>query len=198
MLSQRGVEATRNSKSDSFVCDLGKWLELMDSYEAGGFMYHATMPTDALTVARDAMLQTKEMGWKETADAARELGARVRSLMCEHKGLVSVAAEGFEAPGVVVVHTDDAAVGGKFIAAGTQIAAGVPFMIDEPKDTKTFRIGLFGLDKLKNPPATAQRLKWALDQVLARPVPARRPFKCDAHAVPTICIMHADLNLVRI
>jgi len=162
MLSARGVEATRASTSSSFCCDLRKWLELMDSYEAGGFMYHCTMPTDALIKVRDAMLQTKEFGWAASNDAAWELGKEVRNDMTA-KGLVSVAAPGFQAPGVVVVHTDDAAIGGKFAAAGTQIAGGVPFMIDEPKETKTFRIGLFGLDKLKDPRKTADNLKLALD-----------------------------------
>lgn len=166
MLSKRGAEATRASKSTSFVVDLGKWLELMDSYEAGGFMYHATMPTDALATFRDVMLETREFGFANARDAAWELGTRVRTLMCEENGLVSVAAPGFQSPGVVVVHTDDKGVVGKFTAAGTQIAAGVPFMIDEPEGTTTFRIGLFGLDKLKEPSTTAANLKRAMDVAL--------------------------------
>jgi len=163
MLSERGADVVRASKSSSFVCDLRKWLELMDSYEAGGFMYHATMPTDALVTFRDVMLETKHFGFDQAAANAWELGGMVRAMMCDEKGLVSVAAPGFEAPGVVVVHTSDAAVAGKFIKAGTQIAAGVPFMIGEPSDTKTFRIGLFGLDKLKDPSKTARLLRTALD-----------------------------------
>jgi alanine-glyoxylate transaminase/serine-glyoxylate transaminase/serine-pyruvate transaminase len=165
MLSERGTEVTRATKSNSFTLDLRKWLELMDSYEAGGFMYHATMPTDALTKFRDVMLETKEYGFDKVRDQAWELGKLVREMMAE-KGLVSVAAEGYEAPGVVVVHHGDAAVAGKFVAAGTQIAAGVPFMIGEPEDTKTFRIGLFGLDKLKDPAKTASLLKPALDSAV--------------------------------
>lgn len=208
MLSERGADVARASRGSSFVCDLRKWLELMDSYEAGGFMYHATMPTDALVTFRDVMLETKTFGfdqardnaWKVGADAhtlhacttprpathasfsrdvcefgfavraCLQLGNMVRSMMCEEKGLISVAAPGFEAPGVVVVHTSDASVAGKFIKAGTQIAAGVPFMIGEPSDTKTFRIGLFGLDKLINPTKTATILRGALDQAVPEEV----------------------------
>jgi len=166
MLSKRGAEATRSSTSTSFVVDLRKWLEMMDSYEAGGFMYHATMPTDALATFRDVMLETKEFGFDNAKASAVALGGQVRKLMCEDKGLKSVAAPGFESPGVVVVHTDDAGVVGKFISAGTQIAAGVPFMIGEPEGTKTFRIGLFGLDKLKDPTVTTSNLKRAMDVVL--------------------------------
>merc|ERR1711988_1419552 len=129
MLSERGADVARASRGSSFVCDLRKWLELMDSYEAGGFMYHATMPTDALVTFRDVMLETKAYGFREAMDSAWELGGLVRMMMCEEKGLVSVAAPGYEAPGVVVVHTDDSQIATKFAAAGTQIAAGVPFMI---------------------------------------------------------------------
>jgi len=163
MLGKRGVEATRASKGTSFVVDLRKWLELMDAYEAGGFMYHATMPTDALAQFRDVMLETKDFGFQKAHDAAWELGGRVREYMCEEKGLVSVAAPGFQSPGVVVVHTEDSGVVGKFIAAGTQIAAGVPFMIGEPEGTTTFRIGLFGLDKLRDPAVTTDNLKKAME-----------------------------------
>jgi aspartate aminotransferase-like enzyme len=170
MLSERGADVTRATKGSSFVCDLRKWLELMDSYEAGGFMYHATMPTDALVTFRDVMLETKEFGFQTAMDHAWELGGMVRKMMCDEKGLVSVAAPGFQAPGVVVVHTQDGSVAGKFIQAGTQIAAGVPFMIDEPSDTKTFRIGLFGLDKIKNPEKTAGILSDALDKAVPEEV----------------------------
>lgn len=169
MLSERGTEATRNTQSTSYVCNLRKWLELMDAYEAGGFMYHATMPTDALLIARDLMAATKEYGYEQIEAQAWELGRQVRKYMCEEKGLVSVAAPGFEAPGVVVVHSDDAAVAGKFASAGTQIAAGVPFMIGEPEGTKTFRIGLFGLDKLKDPATTLSHLRRAMDVAVPTP-----------------------------
>jgi aspartate aminotransferase-like enzyme len=163
MLSELGADVARASRGSSFVCDLRKWLELMDSYEAGGFMYHATMPTDALVTFRDVMLETKDFGFQRACDHAWELGTIVRNMMCEEKGLVSTAAPGFQAPGVVVVHTSDATVAGKFVKAGTQIAAGVPFMIGEPSDTKTFRIGLFGLDKLKDPAKTGRTLRGSLD-----------------------------------
>jgi len=112
------------------------------------------------------MLETKQFGFANAAANAWELGGLVRSMMCDEKGLVSVSAPGFQAPGVVVVHHEDPAVAGKFIKAGTQIAAGVPFMIGEPANTKTFRIGLFGLDKLRNPQHTAGVLRGALDAVV--------------------------------
>jgi aspartate aminotransferase-like enzyme len=166
MLSERAADVTRASRGSSFVCDLRKWLELMESYEAGGFMYHATMPTDALVIFRDVMLETQQFGFQAARDNAWDLGRKVRQMMCEEKQLISTAAPGFEAPGVVVVHTSDAAVAGKFIKAGTQIAAGVPFMIGEPSDTKTFRIGLFGLDKLKDTTKTAYTLRTSLDQAV--------------------------------
>jgi aspartate aminotransferase-like enzyme len=170
MLSDRGADITRSSRGSSFVCDLRKWLELMDTYEQGGFMYHATMPTDALVTFRDVMLETKEFGFKNAEKNAWDLGQRVRKMMCEDKGLVSVSAEGYQAPGVVVVHTQDPTVAGKFVQAGTQIAAGVPFMIGEPADTKTFRIGLFGLDKIADPEKTAGFLQGSLDQAVPQEV----------------------------
>jgi aspartate aminotransferase-like enzyme len=166
MLSDYGLQRTREFRGSSFVCCLKKWLELMESYEAGGFMYHATMPTDALVKFREAMLETKAMGFEKASASAWELGNRVHKMMCDEMGLVRVAAPGFEAPGVVVVHHGDAGIAGKFVSTGTQIAAGVPFMIDEPEETKTFRIGLFGLDKLKDPERTAGALASALDAAM--------------------------------
>lgn len=172
LLSKRGGEHTRNTKSTSLCCNLGKWLEVMDSYEAGGFSYHTTMPTDALLVARDAMALTKEFGYARAYESAFALGKGVRELMSTQKGLRSVAAPGFQSPGVVVVHHDDPGVAGKFISAGTQVAAGVPFKLGEHPDTKTFRIGLFGLDKLKDPATTVANLKKALDVAVPEPVAA--------------------------
>jgi len=163
MLSERGTDAVRATRSSSFVCDLRKWLEVMETYENGGFMYHATMPTDALVQFRDVMLETRGFGFKKATENAWVLGDIVHKMLCEEKGLVRVAAPGFQAPGVVVVHTNDAGIAGKFAGAGTQIAAGVPFMIGEPEGTKTFRIGLFGLDKLIDPQRTALQFKGALD-----------------------------------
>merc|ERR1719152_937286 len=118
------------------------------------------------------MKETYEVGLDHVEAQAWELGRQVRQYMCEEKGLISVAAPGFEAPGVVVVHSDDAAVAGKFAAAGTQIAAGVPFMLGEPEGTKTFRIGLFGLDKLKDPTTTLGHLRKAMDVAVPTAVEA--------------------------
>jgi len=56
--------------------------------------------------------------------------------------------------------------GSKFKALGYQIAAGVPLQVGEGAEFRTFRLGLFGLDKLKDVDATVARLKTALDQVL--------------------------------
>jgi len=163
MLSERGVEATRATPGTSLACNLGKWLSVMDSYKSGGFAYHTTMPTDALVVARDAMMVTRDFGFDRAKQAAFELGGLVRGVLQGDRGLVSVAAPGFESPGVVVVHTDDTAVLSKFLSAGTQIAAGVPFKLGESEDTKTFRIGLFGIDKLADPTATVKHFERALD-----------------------------------
>lgn len=170
MLSEKGTEVARQTQSTSYSCDLRKWLEVMDAYEAGGHMYHATMPTDALVAAYSAMRETQAVGWQKAQGQAWELGRQTRQ-MFKDKGLVSVAAEGFEAPGVVVVHHDDAGVAGKFAAAGTQIAAGVPFMIGEPAGTVTFRIGLFGLEKLADPAKTVANLKKAVDVAIQGDVP---------------------------
>jgi aspartate aminotransferase-like enzyme len=172
MMNERAADVARATRSSSFVCDLRKWLELMESYEAGGFMYHATMPTDALVTFRDVMMETRDFGFDNANDAAWDLGRKVHSMMCEEKGLTRVAAPGYQAAGVIVVHTEDAQVAGKFIQAGTQIAAGVPFMIGEPADTKTFRIGLFGLDKLKDTDKTVKTLRDSLEKAVPDDVTA--------------------------
>ena len=52
--------------------------------------------------------------------------------------------------------------GKKFAASGVQIAAGVPLQCDEPADFMTFRIGLFGLDKLHDVERSVSRLEEAL------------------------------------
>jgi aspartate aminotransferase-like enzyme len=139
----------------------------MEAYEGGGHAYHATLPTDALKVFRDAMNETREFGFDKAKAAQWELGRAVRALMAGH-GAQSVAAEGFGAPGVVVSYTDDAEVqnGRKFAAEGMQIAAGVPLQCDEPADFRTFRLGLFGLDKLYDVPATVERLRGVVAKVL--------------------------------
>jgi aspartate aminotransferase-like enzyme len=153
--------------SNSFAVDLKKWRAMMAAYEGGGHAYHATMPTDALVGFRDAMLETKAMGFDAAKAAQWELGRQVRALLAG-RGVVSVAAEGFGAPGVVVSFTEypDIQTGAKFRAAGYQIAAGVPLQVGEGAEYRSFRLGLFGLDKLKDVPATVARLTAGLDAAM--------------------------------
>jgi aspartate aminotransferase-like enzyme len=167
MLSALASEKIDLTTSTSFACDLRKWLQIMEAYENGGFAYHATMPTDGLATLRDVMKETEAYGFDKVRVAQLELGKRVRSLLAD-KGFKSVAAEGFEAPSVVVSYTDDDGIrsGKKFAHAGLQIAPGVPLQCDEPEDFKTFRIGLFGLDKLQDVESAVARLAKALDRIL--------------------------------
>jgi len=167
MLSERAEARLAETESDSFALDLKKWRQIMQAYENGGHAYHATMPTDALRAFRDTMVETRDYGFDKLCAAQWELGNAVRAML-KDKGIVSVAAEGFGAPGVVVSYTDDPEVqtGKKFAALGMQIAAGVPLQCDEPEDFRTFRLGLFGLDKLYDVPATVARLRAVVDQVL--------------------------------
>jgi len=139
----------------------------MEAYLGGGHAYHATMPTDALRTFHDAMMETKAVGFENLRKAQWEQGNAVRAMLAQ-RGVQSVAADGFAAPGVVVCYTEDPAVqnGSKFVAHGVQIAGGVPLMVDEGPDYKSFRIGLFGLDKLKDVPASLARLTEAFDEVL--------------------------------
>ncbi len=164
-LAQARVEATQSS---SFACDLKKWLQIMQAYEQGGHAYHATMPTDALARFRDVMLETQTYGFDRLRDQQEELGRQVRALLRE-RGIASVAAEGFEAPGVVVCYINDAQIknGSKFVGQGLQIAAGVPLQCDEPADFQTFRVGLFGLEKLQHLERTVDIFRGALDRILA-------------------------------
>ena len=167
MLGSAGLERVTSTTSSSFACDLRKWHDILQAYENSGHAYHATMPTDGLVVFRDAMKETEDCGLEAMRAAQQELGDRVRALLAA-KGLRSVAAPGFEAPGVVVSYTDDIDIhnGKKFAAAGLQIAAGVPLRCDEPEDYRSFRIGLFGLDKLQNIDRTVENVEKALDQIL--------------------------------
>ena len=167
MLSERALARLVETSSNSFAIDLKKWYSIMQAYEGGGHAYHATMPTDALRAFRDTMLETRDYGFDRLRDAQWELGGRVRALLRE-KGVRSVAAEGFGAPGVVVSYTADPGVqnGSKFAQQGMQIAAGVPLACDEPEGFMTFRLGLFGLDKLYDVDATVARLQRVIDQVL--------------------------------
>jgi aspartate aminotransferase-like enzyme len=163
-LAEARLEATT---SNSFAIDLKKWRSIMATYEAGGHAYHATMPTDAIVGMREAMLETKAMGFAEAKAAQWALGRAVRALLAE-RGVVSVAAEGFAAPGVVVSFTEDPLVqnGAKFRELGMQIAAGVPLQVGEGAEFRTFRLGLFGLDKLVDVDATMSRLRRGVEAVL--------------------------------
>jgi len=164
MLSEAGRDAVTTRPSTSFAMDLAKWLSIADEYRAGRAAYHATMPTDALMRNLGAMLESRERGFDTLRTAQIELGARVRAVLAE-RGLPSVAASGYAAPGVVVVHTDDPALksGAAFKEQGLQVAAGVPLHCDEPAGFSTFRLGLFGLDKLADVDGTVARLESALD-----------------------------------
>jgi aspartate aminotransferase-like enzyme len=167
-LGERARERIDATTSSSFACDLKKWLQIMEAFENGGHAYHATMPTDALASVRDVMLETEAYGFDKVCAEQHELGRQVRALLTS-KGFPSVAAEGFQAPGVVVSYTTDPDIhsGKKFIAAGMQSAAGVPLQCDEPADYRSFRLGLFGLEKLHNPAQTVAHLAAALNKVLA-------------------------------
>ena len=164
MLGETARQRIEATTSTSFACDLKKWLQIMEAYEAGGHAYHTTMPTDALTITRDVMQETKARGWETLRARQQALGDAVRATL-ERKGFKSVAAPGFKAPGVVVSYTDDAGLHSSktFLALGLQTAAGVPLQCDEPADFKTFRIGLFGLDKLADVDGAVARLAAALD-----------------------------------
>ncbi|WP_289048687.1 aminotransferase class V-fold PLP-dependent enzyme [uncultured Psychrobacter sp.] len=168
MLSDAAVQKVESTESDSFSLDLKQWLNIMRAYENGGHAYHATMPTDSLRQFRDAVHEAKEVGFDKLCEAQWELGKRIRKVLAD-KGIESVAAEGFEAPGVVVAYTDcdDMHKGSAFAEAGMQIAAGVPLQVGEPDNFKTFRLGLFGLDKLTDVDGAVQRFEKALDEVLA-------------------------------
>lgn len=166
MLSEAALVRVRARTSSSFAADLGKWLTIMEAYEKGGHAYHATMPTDALRGFRDAMAETKALGFARMKAAQFEQGRKVRALLARH-GFDSVAAEGFEAPGVVVCFTEDPELqaGRAFAAEGAQIAAGVPLMVGEGDGYRSFRLGLFGLDKLVDVDASVARLEAVLDRV---------------------------------
>lgn len=166
MLSERARAALETTTSTSFAADLKKWVQIMETYEGGSHAYHATLPTEAITLTRNAMVETRDYGFEKVRAEQWELGKRVRALMVS-KGIRSVAAEGYQAPGVVVSYTDDDGLhtGKAFIAQGLQTAAGVPLRCDEPADYKTFRVGLFGLDKLHNIDRTVAHLEQALARI---------------------------------
>ena len=166
MMSDRAKQKIKDTQSSSFACDLKKWMEIMDAYVNGGDAYHSTMPTESLRVFRDVIRETEAFGFDQIKAAQQELGDKVRALL-ESKGVKSVAAPGFQAPGVVVSYTDnnDIQNGKLFAAQGLQIAAGVPLMCDEGDDFKTFRLGLFGIDKLRDVERTVASLKAPLEQI---------------------------------
>jgi aspartate aminotransferase-like enzyme len=169
MMSERARKAIDATTSSSFACDLKKWLQIMETYEGGGHAYHTTMPTDALTRTRDVMAETRTYGFAKLRAEQEDLGHRVRALL-ERQGYPSVAADGFKAPGVVVSYTADTGLSTakSFIALGLQTAAGVPLQCDEGADFKTFRIGLFGLEKLHHVDRTVAHLEQALAAVAAQ------------------------------
>ncbi len=167
MLSAKANEAINKTQSTSFSCDLLKWLQIMQTYENGAHAYHATMPTDAIKRFRDTIIETEEFGFDNARKKQQELGDKVRSLLESHN-INSVSEKGFQAPGVVVCYTNDKEIhnGSKFSNIGIQIAAGVPLQCDEGDDYQAFRIGLFGLDKLKDVDAAVKRFEDALKQVV--------------------------------
>ena len=166
MLGERARERIESTTSTSFAADLRKWLSIMETYENGAHAYHATMPTDGLRALQAAMVEAEAIGLDKLKAAKQALGDRIRALL-ESKGFASVAAPGFQAPCVVVSYTDDAEIqnGKKFMAQGMQIAAGVPLQVDEPADFRTFRLGLFGLDKLTNLDRSVASLEAALSHL---------------------------------
>lgn len=166
MLNAAAREIVESRASTSFAVDLRTWLSISDAYRDGRAAYHATMPTDTIVRNLAQMIETRDRGAEALRAAQTELGGRVRALLAE-RGLPSVAAPGFAAPSVVVVHADDPGLrgGARFIAEGLQIAAGVPLHCGEPDSFSTFRLGLFGLDKLGDIDGTVDRLRAALDRM---------------------------------
>ena len=167
MMNDAALAKVNATTSNSFAVDLKKWLQIMQAYENGGHAYHATLPTDSIKYFRDMMQLAEQAGFEYLRARQIELGQKVRALLAD-KGLISVAAEGYQAPGVAVYYTTDDAIqnGKKFVEQGLQIAAGVPLQCDEPADFQTFRIGLFGLEKLHNIERTVSTLEQALDEVM--------------------------------
>jgi aspartate aminotransferase-like enzyme len=173
MLGETARARIDGTTSSSFAADLKKWLQIMETYEGGSHAYHSTLPTDALARTSSMMLETRASGFEKLRAAQFELGRRVRALF-EGKGMRCVAAEQYQAPGVIVVYTDNDALHSAraFAAQGLQTASGVPLMCDEAADFKTFRVGLFGLDKLYDIDTSVRNLATALDRILGD-APAR-------------------------
>ena len=167
MLSVKANDVINKTQSTSFSCDLLKWLQIMQAYENGAHAYHSTMPTDAIKRFRDTIIEIAEFGFDNARKKQQELGDKVRALLESHN-INSVSEKDYQAPGVVVCYTNDKAIhnGSKFSNIGIQIAAGVPLQCDEGDDYQAFRIGLFGLDKLKDVDAAVKRFENALKQVV--------------------------------
>ena len=165
-MGDRARERIESTQSSSFSMDLKKWLQIMEAYEKGGHVYHTTMPTDALKILRNVMKETQALGFAALKAKQQELGDKVRALLVAN-GYHSVSAKGFQSPGVVVSYTKDPDIqsGKKFIALGLQTAAGVPLQCDERPDFRTFRIGLFGLEKLAHVDRTVGHLAAALEKI---------------------------------
>jgi len=165
-MGDRARERIESTQSSSFSMDLKKWLQIMEAYEKGGHVYHTTMPTDALKILRNVMKETQSLGFAALKAKQQELGDKVRALLVSN-GYHSVAAKGFQSPGVVVSFTKDPEIqsGKKFISLGLQTAAGVPLQCDERSDFRTFRIGLFGLEKLAHVDRTVGHLAVALEKI---------------------------------
>jgi len=165
-MGERARERIESTQSSSFSMDLKKWLQIVEAYEKGGHVYHTTMPTDALKILRNVMKETQSLGFAALKAKQQELGDKVRALLVSN-GYQSVAAKGFQSPGVVVSYTKDPEIqsGKKFIAMGLQTAAGVPLQCDERPDFRTFRLGLFGLEKLAHVDRTVDHLATALEKI---------------------------------
>lgn len=165
-MSERARNKIDNTTSTSFSCDLKKWLQIMETYESGQHVYHTTMPTDALKILRNVMKETQTIGFAKLKAAQIELGNKVRSLLSSRK-FNSVAAPGFQSPSVVVSYTSDPDIqsGKKFMNVGLQTAAGVPLQCDEGPEFRTFRLGLFGLEKLQNIDRTVKHLEHAFNTI---------------------------------
>jgi aspartate aminotransferase-like enzyme len=166
MLREAARSAVESTTSNSFSADLRRWLAVTDAYIQGNTPYHATLPTDTLAHDATLMRMTHDAGLDALRRSQSDLGAGVRALLGEH-GFPSVAADGFASPTVVVSYTDDPEIrsGAKFKQLGVQVAAGVPLMCGERDDFSTFRVGLFGLDKLGDVDGTIARLRARLPQV---------------------------------
>lgn len=170
-LSERAAEKMKSQNKDtSFSMSLKRWSAIMDTYEKGGFAYHTTMPTDSLRKFHEISVETLQFGLPELKQAQIDMGKQAHDLL-QSKGLTSVAAPGYQAPGVLVYYspesTDNPVMMNRFKEQGLQIAMGVPWKIDEPEGLKTFRIGLFGLDKLGDINKTLTTFEEALTPVLA-------------------------------